>query len=353
MTSTRLGKVRRRTLVGSTITVLLVAVLLGAHAIGSGWPILVATAALTSACVWEVGRMGTLAGRGLAWVLAVPALATVLGYAGAVRAFEAGTPQERELWASFASHSILWDHAWAGLWALIAFGCLWATRGLGRWKTLARAFVAVALGFAVARIVYAPAQPPETRTGILVAAGIVLAWTLIRGREARRELLLALLLALWMIVPLPALTRVWYLFGEGGLIALLVTSKLGDSAAYYVGNALGRHHPFPSISPGKTSEGCIASLATGILAGIGCVALGWLPREPWGLVGGALAGALINLAAQAGDLLESWVKRRAGVKDSGPWFGPSGGFLDLVDSLLLSVPVALLLWPHIFAAAGA
>ena len=60
------------------------------------------------------------------------------------------------------------------------------------------------------------------------------------------------------------------------------------------------------------------------------------------------AAALVNLASQAGDLLESAAKRQAGVKDSGTLFGPSGGFLDLVDSLLLSVPVALLTWPLLF-----
>jgi phosphatidate cytidylyltransferase len=53
----------------------------------------------------------------------------------------------------------------------------------------------------------------------------------------------------------------------------------------------------------------------------------------------------VNLAAQAGDLLESWVKRKAGVKDSSGLFGPSGGLLDQLDSLLLAVPVALVAWP--------
>ena len=64
------------------------------------------------------------------------------------------------------------------------------------------------------------------------------------------------------------------------------------------------------------------------------------------------AAALVNLASQAGDLLESAAKRQARVKDSGTLFGPSGGFLDLVDSLLLSVPVALLTWPLLFEGLG-
>jgi CDP-diglyceride synthetase len=59
---------------------------------------------------------------------------------------------------------------------------------------------------------------------------------------------------------------------------------------------------------------------------------------------GALLGGLVNLAAQAGDLSESWVKRRAGVKDSSTLLGPSGGVLDVIDSLLLAAPVALVAW---------
>ena len=56
---------------------------------------------------------------------------------------------------------------------------------------------------------------------------------------------------------------------------------------------------------------------------------------------GAVVGGLINVAAQAGDLSESWVKRKAGVKDSSTLVGPSGGVLDVIDSLLVAAPVAL------------
>ena len=80
----------------------------------------------------------------------------------------------------------------------------------------------------------------------------------------------------------------------------------------------------------------VAGIVAGLLFGLG----GLLPG--WG--GGALLGLVLNLASQAGDLAESWVKRTAGVKDSGTTFGPSGGVLDVVDSLLTSAPVAVLLW---------
>jgi phosphatidate cytidylyltransferase len=150
--------------------------------------------------------------------------------------------------------------------------------------------------------------------------------------------------AAWVAAPLPLLSEIWTAFGHGGLVAVLALSKIGDIAGYYVGNAMGRHHPFKRLSPGKTTEGCVASLVAGVAAGMACAATGLLPGGA-NLALAALVGALVNIAAQAGDLLESWVKRRAGVKDSGTWLGPSGGLLDVTDSLLVSVPVALATWP--------
>jgi phosphatidate cytidylyltransferase len=140
-------------------------------------------------------------------------------------------------------------------------------------------------------------------------------------------------------------------FGAAGLVALIVLSKVGDVAGYYVGNAIGRTHPFSRISPGKTTAGCVGSFVAGAAAGAACVAVGLLPAEPWGWAGGLLAGGTVNLVSQAGDLLESAVKRWAGVKDSGTVLGPAGGLLDLVDSLLLSVPAAALVWPLLFSVA--
>ena len=75
---------------------------------------------------------------------------------------------------------------------------------------------------------------------------------------------------------------------------------------------------------------------------------GLLPEPRMGILSPLLGSALVNLGAQAGDLLESGAKRAAQVKDSGTAFGPAGGLLDLVDSLLLSVPVALVTWPLLF-----
>jgi phosphatidate cytidylyltransferase len=151
----------------------------------------------------------------------------------------------------------------------------------------------------------------------------------------------------WIAAPLAGLAGIYAHQGGGDsggrlLIALILLSKIGDTAGYYGGNAFGRRHPFPNLSPGKTLEGCLCSLLAAQVTGLLLCRFAVLPLT---LAGGLVFSSVINLAAQAGDLLESRLKRSLGVKDSGSLFGPSGGFLDLVDSLLMSVPAALLLWP--------
>ena len=185
--------------------------------------------------------------------------------------------------------------------------------------------------------------------GMLAAVPVagIAAW-LLSTRRSQGHAGAVMALAAWLVTLL-GLEPLWTAWDTRGLVALLLLAKIGDTAGYYAGNAFGRRHPFPTISPGKTVEGCLASLLAGTATGAAAVALGLLPSAPHGWLGGLAAGAAINLAAQVGDLLESWVKRRTGVKDSGTWFGPAGGVLDQVDSLLLAIPVALCLWPRLFA----
>ena len=128
------------------------------------------------------------------------------------------------------------------------------------------------------------------------------------------------------------------------LVSLVAVAKAGDIAAYLGGTLLGRHRMAPTLSPGKTWEGAIASLA-------GSSAAAWVVLErfgsgastrPWG--GWLAFGLCVGLAAMAGDRAESLLKRECGAKDSGRSLGGLGGCLDLIDSLLFAAPVAWLLW---------
>jgi phosphatidate cytidylyltransferase len=122
---------------------------------------------------------------------------------------------------------------------------------------------------------------------------------------------------------------------------LLAIVWLGDTAAYYVGSRFGRRKLAPVVSPKKTWEGAAACLVTALVA----TALwsAWrLGRMDWGLLAVA---AVTSVAAQVGDLVESMIKRGAGVKDSGHVLPGHGGVLDRLDALLFAAPVLLIgLW---------
>ncbi|HXA27204.1 MAG TPA: phosphatidate cytidylyltransferase [Candidatus Angelobacter sp.] len=120
------------------------------------------------------------------------------------------------------------------------------------------------------------------------------------------------------------------------LVAIALGSAMvGDTAALFVGSAIGRHRFFPSISPKKTAEGAAGSLLATVLT--------WSLLAPWltGIpVGHAIVlGVVVAVAAMGGDLVESALKRAAGVKDSSELIPGHGGLLDRLDSLLLIGPV--------------
>jgi phosphatidate cytidylyltransferase len=185
--------------------------------------------------------------------------------------------------------------------------------------------------------------------GVVVLGTAFFSWW---RADMRRRALFVALLAAWIVPPLFALEGLRQAHGLAGLVLLLVASKVGDTFGYYVGGAIGKRHPFPRLSPGKTVAGCVASLAGCVAVVVALHLAGLAPEARHGTAGVALAAVAINLAAQAGDLLESHAKRKAGVKDSSGWFGPSGGLFDQVDSLLLTVPMAVVCWPLAFHAAA-
>ncbi len=121
------------------------------------------------------------------------------------------------------------------------------------------------------------------------------------------------------------------------VLALLLIVWVCDSFAYYVGRAFGRRPLAPIVSPKKTWEGSIGGLVGATLFGAAAGTWWFLPEL--GPVRGALAAALASTAGQIGDLVESFWKRGAGVKDSGTFLPGHGGFYDRIDSLLFAAPV--------------
>lgn len=133
---------------------------------------------------------------------------------------------------------------------------------------------------------------------------------------------------------------------------VLVVTKACDIGAYFTGKAIGRHKLIPWLSPGKTWEGLAGGVISAALVAVGAVAL-FRANFGSGGIGGvgalqaAAIGGLFAVGGQAGDLLESVLKRDAGVKDSGRVLPGFGGVLDVLDSVLLVAPIAFwLLSPY-------
>jgi phosphatidate cytidylyltransferase len=119
------------------------------------------------------------------------------------------------------------------------------------------------------------------------------------------------------------------------LMIALGVSWAGDTAAMYVGKAIGKNKLAPRVSPGKTQEGATASILAGALT---AVVYAYFLMPGTSLVVALVVGAIGNIAGQLGDLAESAFKRGAGMKDSGTMLPGHGGWLDRIDSSLFSVP---------------
>lgn len=150
------------------------------------------------------------------------------------------------------------------------------------------------------------------------------------------------------LLALPALRDETNGNGASLVTFLLCVVWAGDITALYVGKSLGKHKLSPKLSPNKTWEGAVGSVAGSMLVAGILVALAHLlqtrwdsfvlsyPEDTWYWMGLAV---LVNVAAQVGDLAESALKRSAGVKDSGSLLPGHGGVLDRIDALLLAAPV--------------
>jgi len=136
---------------------------------------------------------------------------------------------------------------------------------------------------------------------------------------------------------LPAIALLWIRERDAhGLVLLIwafIVTWSTDIGAYFAGRRFGKHKLAPTVSPNKTREGLYGGIIVATLCGGVWVLAADLGRPLLGFP------PLFAIAAQMGDLFESWMKRRAGMKDSGNWLPGHGGVLDRLDGL---VPVAVL-----------
>ena len=124
--------------------------------------------------------------------------------------------------------------------------------------------------------------------------------------------------------------------GNIWIFFLLAVIFMNDTGAFYVGKAFGKHKLYPSVSPGKTWEGAVGGLLSGLLAALIFVRIFPIIQLNFDLL---VLATSFSIMGQVGDLAESMLKRSHGVKDSGTILPGHGGVLDRIDALLFSIPI--------------
>jgi phosphatidate cytidylyltransferase len=135
--------------------------------------------------------------------------------------------------------------------------------------------------------------------------------------------------------------------GKFYVLYFILVTKFSDSGAYAVGSLIGKHKMIPRISPGKTWEGFGGAIVVSTLASL--LFVHFFQDKLLGMtwVHAVILGVILSVCAVVGDLIESLLKREAGLKDSGHFFPGIGGILDLLDSLLFNAPIMYLYLRHI------
>jgi phosphatidate cytidylyltransferase len=209
----------------------------------------------------------------------------------------------------------------------------------------------MALGTALAFVVTLPGFPVEGQLPVLSALTLALfAWNGFRSPliQVLPDTAQGLFGLIYIAYPLTLVPLLWKQEdGPALLLFLMVCVWAGDIAALYIGRAFGKRKLAPRLSPGKTWLGSLASILGSMLAASLVVLIAdtltargntllHISQPLWQSL---LLAAILNIAAQLGDLLESAIKRGAGVKDSGTMLPGHGGILDRIDALLLAAPI--------------
>ncbi|MGD8398646.1 MAG: phosphatidate cytidylyltransferase [Anaerolineae bacterium] len=198
----------------------------------------------------------------------------------------------------------------------------------------------------IAAFLLAARFPSFDLVGMALAVSVIgtLMWQLLRPPEGHPTQSWALTLGVglwlgWLASHFVLLRDLSASFGWGlgarALILVFLVTWINDTAAYFVGKAVGRHPCCPYLSPKKTWEGTVGGWLGGVAA---TVLLGtWLVDLPW--FHGLALGALVATVAPFGDLAKSMIKRQMDVKDFSALIPGHGGMMDRIDSLLFVVPV--------------
>lgn len=270
--------VKVRTAIGACLIAAIVGLLTLDRMTGHGWGVVILCTALTAAGLREYTLMTASMGPGPGWSL-VLAGATYTGLKGA--GYELG---DARLHALLAPLAVLYAYG-------VFFACLRGSPGLPRFQGL----TAAAFGF-----FYLPFLGGYALEARFADPGV----------------------------------------GEAAFFYVVAIAKGTDICAYFAGKAMGRTKVVPSVSPGKTQAGFVGAVAGAAL--ITCAFSAWsslgtlipLPLAPG-------IGIVMSLVVISGDLIESFMKRSAAVKDSAKLLPGFGGVLDVVDSVVIAAPVVV------------
>ena len=184
---------------------------------------------------------------------------------------------------------------------------------------------------------------PPTTFAVICVCGTVVACLVARLLLAREGFIRDIAASALIIAYIPLMgVFIPLMMAEPGgtrrIIAVVACVVASDTGAYAVGSLLGRHKMAPHISPSKTWEGFAGSIATSAVVGVAAAL--WCLGASWEL--GLVLGLCIAPAATLGDLVESLIKRDAGLKDMSNFLPGHGGFMDRLDSMLVAMPMGWL-----------
>lgn len=256
-----------------------------------------------------------------------------------------------------------------GLWGAI-IAILWLFKDLGGLALLAAATALAQLELYGLLEVGGKAKPMKI-LGVVLGVGVIAGCYFLPAAGAMEAPALAIIIlslsllhspkigqtfmpTLFGLVYIPFLLQFYGLMlAEWGSLFLpvwvIAVAKFSDVGGLLVGKQFGKHKLAPAISPGKTIEGAIGGVLCSALVGV-LLALAFKSAAPFDMpvIKTIFIGALLGCIAIVSDLLESQLKRWAGVKDSGSIIPGIGGAFDLMDSLVLTAPVAFMLFKYVY-----